>query len=525
MRHIAKKVILVVLDGFGIAPPDKGNPIKSENMPFLNKLISNYPSFSLSASGLIVGLPWGTYGNSEVGHSAIGTGRVVVQSITRINLDIDSGEFFNKAEFLKVLEHARHNNSKVHLIGCVSPGGIHSHENHLMALMEFFKLNNFSNICIHMITDGEDSSPNEALNSLERISDLLGKSGARIATLSGRNFSMDRVNNWPLIERVWNTMVNNIGEKFDSAENYIKKSYNSGINDPDIEPAYLESGNNKIEDGDGMIFFNFRNDRMKQLVAPFVKSNFVSFNTNKLLNNLCVLTMTNYSTDFDVLVAYPPEHIPNTLGQVISDIGLTQLRVAEKEKEAHVTNFFDGGKLELYKGEERIIEESKVLVGKEYLEHPELALEKVTRDVLINSVSDHSLIVVNFANSDVLAHTGDIELLTKGLRLMDKSIEKIVNLSDLNTTAIVITADHGNAEEMLDPATGSPDTQHSTATVPVVFINSELKIEDTGRTLDNLYQLSPAGSLIDIAPTILGFLGINKPKEMTGTEITNLLLR
>ena len=523
IKQKINKVILIVLDGFGLAPRGPGNPITAKNMPFFDSLISSYKSHSLVASGLVVGLEWGTYGNSEVGHGALGTGRVVVQSLARINSEIKDKKFFKNKAFLKILEHAKKNHSKVHLVGCVSPGGIHSHEGHLIGLLDFFALNDFSDVCVHMITDGEDSVLEEGIKSLKRIKEALSKSGAKIISIGGRNYAMDRVKNWPLIKKAWDVMVHNKGEKYSKTEDYINQSYKKGVYDPDIMPAFLVGDKEqgiKIEDGDGIIFFNFRNDRMKQIVAPFVFEDFKDFDRGCALKNLMVATMTNYDDSFKVLVAYPPDILSNTLGEIISKKGLKQVRIAEGEKEAHVTNFFNGGKLDAYKGEERIIAHSRILIGKGYLEHPEMSAPEITKNVTEAVDKEYSLVVVNFANSDMVAHSGNIPAIEKALQVVDKSLEKIVKSSDLSKTAIIITADHGNSEEMIDPDTDKPDTQHSTSNVPVIFINEQFA-EKNKKNLDNFYQENPIGSLIDIAPTILSFLDIEQPKEMSGSKIIN----
>ncbi len=516
-KNKINKVILIVLDGFGLASPSLGNPIKSTNMPFLSSLIGSYRSATLVASGLVVGLEWGTYGNSEVGHGAMGTGRVVVQALARINSEIKNKKFFQNPAFLKALEHSKKNNSQIHLVGCVSAGGIHSHEGHLIGLLDFFAENKFPSVYVHMITDGEDSGPEESIKSLHKIKESLDKSGAKIASISGRNYSMDRVRNWPLTKKSWDMMVNASGEKFKSAEEYIKESHKKGIEDADILPA-SSGGNIKIQDGDSVIFFNFRNDRMKQLVAPFVFESFKDFKREKFLKDVLVVTMTNYHDSFGAVVAYPPSVLKNTLGEVVSKEGLTQIRLAEGEKEAHVTNFFNGGKLDPYKGEDRLIVTSRTLLGADYLKHPEMSAPEVTEHVLKYNTEPYSLIVVNYANSDMVAHTGNIPATVEALKIIDKSLEKIVTATDLSRTAIIITADHGNAEELADPATGKPDTQHSTANVPIVFVNEKFK-EKNQKTLDNLYKENPLGSLIDVAPSILGLMGIKQPKEMTGSKI------
>lgn len=521
MNNPIKKIVLIVLDGFGLAPRGAGNPITEDSMPFFNSVLASYKSLSLVASGLVVGMEWGTYGNSEVGHGALGTGRVVVQSLARINSEIKDGRFFNNEAFLGVLKHAQKNKSKIHLIGCVSLGGIHSHEGHLVGLLNFFNQNSFSDVYVHMISDGEDSGPEEGVKSLERINTALSGSGAKIASVCGRNFTMDRVKNWALTKKAWNVMVHGEGLAFSSASEYLKESYKKGIDDANVEPATIHNTDSlsvKIEDGDGIIFFNFRNDRMKQIVSPFVFKDFKSFNRGKFLENLRVVTMTNYSDDFKVLVAYTPQLIKNSLGEVISESGYKQIRIAEGEKEAHVTNFFNGGKLDPYKGEVRKIAHSRVLLGKDYLRHPEMSAPEITTNVLNALNESYVLSVVNFANTDMVAHSGDIPATKKALAIVDKSLEEIIKSVDLTQTVVIITADHGNAEEMIDPDSDKADTQHSTANVPVVFIGEQFK-DSSSKTLDNLFKQSPAGSLIDVAPTILKLLSIDKPEEMSGSSL------
>ncbi len=516
-----KKVILIILDGLGLGAPNPGNPVTSKNMPFLSELISKYYSSCLVAAGLVVGLEWGTYGNSEVGHSAMGTGRVVIQSLARINSEIKNSNFFVNEAFLKILNHAKEKKSKVHLVGCVSKGGIHSHEDHLFALIDFFVEHDFPNVCVHMITDGEDSPVNSGIESLKKIKERIVGTGTEIATISGRNFAMDRVKNWELTKKVWDTMVHG-GEKIVlSDEEYLRESYEKRIFDADIEPISLSGklGQSlKIENNDGIIFFNFRNERMKQLVASFALDEFNEFKRDGLPSNLLITTMTNYSNEFKVLIAYAPQIIKNTLGEIISKKGKTQLRLAESEKEAHVTNFFNGGRLEPYDGEERIITESRVFRNKDYIEHPEMSASIITENILANLSNNHSLVVANFANTDMIPHTGSIKATEKALSIIDSELKKIIENTDTSQTAILITADHGNAEELIDPSRYVPDTQHSTSNVPLILVHEDFK-EENNKTLDTLYLENPAGSLIDIAPTILDLLEIEKPKEMSGSKI------
>ncbi len=518
---MVNKVTLIVLDGFGIAPPGYGNPVREENMPFLNSLLSKYKTQSITASGLVVGLNWGKYGNSEVGHSAIGTGRVVIQSLARINSEIDNGEFFKNLAFLKVLNHAKDNKTNIHIIGCLSTGGIHSHEDHLFALLRFFHKYNFKSVHVHVITDGEDSGRESSISSMEKLNLVLLETGAKIASISGRNYAMDRVGNWSLIEKSWAAMAGK-SEKWDGEPiDYIKKSHSQGIFDADIVPISISDslGNTaKINDGDGVVFFNFRNDRMKELVSTFVSEDFTSFDRGNAYLNLSVVTMAEYSNLFKVLVAYPPTIIDNTLGEIFSNKNIKQLRVAESEKEAHVTNFFNGGRLVPYIGEERKIVPSRVLNGEDYTVHPEMAADEIVKVVLESVNSSCRFVIVNFANTDMVAHSGSIEAAEQALAKVDESLKQIVLAHDLSKDIVIVTADHGNIEEMIDPSTNNSDTQHSTANVPIVFITDSLE-EVSDKNLSNLFEEPTTGSLIDVAPTVLKLMGIEQPKEMTGSSL------
>lgn len=515
-----KKIILVILDGFGLASPGKGNPITSSTVPFLNGLVSSYPSFSLVAAGLNVGMPWGTFGNSEVGHSVIGTGRIVVQELARINQEIRSGEFFKNPAFLKVLAHAKQHKSRIHLVGCVSPGGIHSHEEHLFGLLKLFGAKKGVEIFVHMITDGEDSPPNEALQSLKRLKAPLGDAGAKISTIGGRVYAMDRIGNWNLIKTAWDAMVEGRGKTIDSPEKYLEESYREGLADQEIIPAAVaDAKNGQIRDNDGVVLFNFRNDRMKQLVSALMDKKFDYFDRKTAPQNLCLATMTRYSDDFPVAVAYEPVAIPNSLGEILGKQGLKQLRVAEKEKEAHVTNFFNGGKIGPYPGEERNIVSSKSLTGNGYLEHPEMSAAKVADAIIAGVKNNYALIVANFANTDMIAHTGNMNAVKKALDIVDSSLGRIVKTCSVPGNLIIITADHGNAEELIDPLTNERDTQHSTSNVPIIFIAGSLKGMGSCSGIEELAEKETRGALMDVAPSVLKLLGTEKPEEMTGSAL------
>ncbi|MFH1769263.1 MAG: 2,3-bisphosphoglycerate-independent phosphoglycerate mutase [Parcubacteria group bacterium] len=524
-NKIFKKVFLIILDGFGLAPPSPGNAILNANMQYINSLLSSYPSYSLLASSLVVGLPSGKFGNSEVGHSALGTGRVVVQDWARINNDVKDGSFFENKALLDTIEHCKQNNSNLHITGCFSTGGVHSHQDHMFAIMELAKKQGFNRIFLHLITDGKDTSATASLESLAKLEPLLKDTGAQIASISGRAYGMDRVFNWPLTKQVWDVMVNSKGVTTYNPKEYLEESHKKGFTDNDVVPTVVTQQDRtpiaSINDNDGIIFFDYRNDRMRQIVRPFVVSDFKEFDRVKNLQNLFITTMTRYSSELPVnAIAYESLQIDNALGVSVSNAGLKQVRIAEQEKKAHVTNFFNGGSLEVLPGSERIIVESKRLKVDELAQHPEMAAEKVVETVLQKAKENFSLYVVNFANADMVAHTGNLDATIKALKVLDASLKQVVGpiLQDPES-AIVLTCDHGNSEELIDPLTGGPDTQHSTNPVPVIFMGKGLEADNTGKTLETLSNEQPMGSLIDVAPSVLSLLGITKPSEMTGNSL------
>ncbi len=522
MEQKFQKVFLIILDGFGLASPGPGNAISQAGMPYLNRLIAEYPSFSLAASSLTVGMPWGQSGNSEVGHSAIGTGRIIIQDLASINSAIQTGTFFTNDVFLRAAAHCKKHTSTLHLVGCVSPGGIHSHENHLFALMQFATRQGLVP-AVHVITDGQDMPPQSAVASLRKLQDIMTTAPAILATISGRTYAMDRVLNWPLTEQVWKAMVDGDAPLVRDAQAYLEESYRQGIFDHDIAPAVVARDGAPaavIRDNDAVIFFNFRNDRMKQLAAPFADPSFVGFARKRVPRNLFVVTMTRYADTISAEIAYDAPAIANTLGEVVSRGGAAQYRIAEKEKEAHVTNFFNGGRLAPFEREQRIIVSSRMLKGKEYLEHPEMSARKVVDAVREHMADDVKLYVVNFANADMIGHTGNTVATVTALGVLDEYLAAVVEeLISEPTNAVVITADHGNAEELIDPLTGNEDTMHSTRNVPAVFVARPFHGQGTGKNLSVLADENPAGTLVDIAPSVLSLLGLSKPIEMTGSAL------
>jgi 2,3-bisphosphoglycerate-independent phosphoglycerate mutase len=524
-----KKVFLIILDGFGLAGKEPGNAILKKNTPYLDSLIAQYPAMSIAAAGLVVGLPWGQPGNSEVGHSALGTGRIVIQDLAHINGEIRSGDFYKNPALVEAVEHAKKHDSALHLMGCTSPGGIHSHLDHLIALLELAHRHKLEKIFIHFIADGQDMPPQDAIHVLETLKPFLKKSGARIASIQGRSYAMDRVLNWKLTERVWHAVVVGDAPAITDPADYLKEAYKKKFTDYSLEPATVvdEQGApiGAVQDHDAFIFFDFRNDRVKQMATPFIMGNdFKEFTMVKNLKNLKVVTMTKYAEEFKVPTAYTAPELPNTLGEVISKKRAGQWRIAEKEKEAHVTNFFNGGRIKPFAGEERLIVSSRMMKGEEYLEHPEMSAGKIVDAVLDHATDDSRLYVINFANPDMIGHTGNFKATVEAIEITDQCLKKLISpLLKREDTAIIITADHGNAEELLDPLTGGEDTQHSTRNVPAVFIAPSLaQKEDTGKTLESLAQEAPIGTLVDIAPSVLHLLGIEKPDEMTGSRLVSI---
>lgn len=519
------KVFLIILDGFGLAGREPGNAILAAGMPYLDGLIRSYPSVSVAAAGLVVGLPWGQPGNSEVGHSALGTGRIVIQDLAHINGEIRSGDFYKNPALLEAMNHAKQNNSALHLMGCTSPGGIHSHVDHLIALLELAHRTGLKKVFVHFIADGQDMPPQDAINVLKLLKPYLKKANARVASIQGRSYAMDRVLNWKLTERVWHAVVLGDAPAIADPEAYLTEAYANGVTDYALEPATVVDDGKPIgtvQDDDAFIFFDFRNDRVKQKATPFISPDtFKEFDLIRRPKNLKVVTMTKYSEEFAVPTAYTAPDLPNTLGEVISRAGAGQWRIAEKEKEAHVTNFFNGGRLTPFDGEQRIIASSRMMKGSEYLKHPEMSVDKIV-DAVLEHIDDNArLYVINVANPDMIAHTGNLDATIKSITITDDALKRLVEpLRARSDAAIIITADHGNAEELIDPLTGGEDTQHSTRNVPAVFIAAGLEASaDANKNLESLAQESPIGTLVDIAPSVLYLLNIEKPNEMTGSRL------
>lgn len=536
MQHkIYKKVVLVILDGFGVASYSRGNAIALADPEGLNQLVSQFPAMTLQASGPLVGLPWGEMGNSEVGHLNIGAGRIVGQDLPRINQAIQIGSFFKNPAFLEAIEHVKKNDSSLHLMGLVSNGGVHSSDEHLYALLGLAAEHGLKKVYIHMFTDGRDTGEKVALAALGELREKIAQIGtAEIATITGRFYAMDRGRHWDQTELTFQAMVNGAGIFADTAEECILSNYDQNIYDEMIPPTVIvEKVPNspekkpvaKIRDNDAVIFFNYRSDRALQLTEAFVEPNAMGIESKHMpFKNLFFVTMTQYFVNLPVHVAFPIQSLKNNLSEVLSLHGFSQFHIAESEKYAHVTSFFSGGRNEPWPKEERLIVKSPQN-SKNYVDHPEMSADQVT-DSLVDKIlkTETNFFVANFANSDMVGHTGDLHAGVKAVQFIDKCLEKIVKGCLSVDAALLITADHGNIEQMLNSKTGQIDKDHTTNPVPLIFVVNEFKLKVAkDRKFLSLSAKAPEGVLSDIAPTVLDLFGLKKPEEMTGINLLNEL--
>ena len=504
-----KVTMLMILDGFGENAEEKGNAVKLANTPNIDKLMKQYPTTRIAASGLAVGLPEGQMGNSEVGHTNIGAGRIVYQELTRITKSIEDGDFFSNEEFVNAIENCKKNNSKLHILGLVSDGGVHSHIRHLFGLLEMAKRRDFEDVYIHCFLDGRDTPPASAENYITVLEEKMKEKGiGKIATISGRFYAMDRDKRWERVKKAYDAIVNGEGNKQANAINAIEGSYQKEVFDEFVEPTVITNGDKPtatISDGDSVIFFNFRPDRARQLTRAIVDPDFDGFETKKIKTYF--VCFTNYDETMpNVHIAFKKEQIKNTLGEVICKQGGKQLRIAETEKYAHVTFFFNGGEEKQYEGEDRILVPSPKV--ETYDLKPEMSAYEVTEKVLEAIESEkYNCIILNFANPDMVGHTGNLEATIKAVETIDECVGKIVNAIKSKKGNLIITADHGNAEQMIDLKTGEPHTAHTTNLVPLILIS-----EKEGLKLKQ-------GKLADLAPTILELMNIEKPEEMTGESL------
>ena len=505
-----KVTMLMILDGFGDNPNKDGNAIKLANTPNIDKLMKKYPNTDIYTSGKYVGLPDGQMGNSEVGHTNIGAGRIVYQELTRITKSIEDGDFFSNQELISAIENCKKNNSKLHILGLVSDGGVHSHIRHLYGLLELAKRRDFEDVYVHCFLDGRDTPPASAEGYIIKLQEKMQEKGiGKIASISGRFYSMDRDKRWQRVQKCYDALVKGEGIKANSAVKAIEDSYQKEVFDEFVEPTVICNGEEpiaKIEENDSVIFFNFRPDRAREITRAIVDKDFNEFETKKM--NVYFVCFTNYDETMpNVHIAFKKETLHNTFGEVVSKAGLTQLRIAETEKYAHVTFFFNGGEEKQYPGEDRILVPSPKV--ETYDQKPEMSAYEVTDKVVEALENDkYDAVILNFANTDMVGHTGSLEAAIKAVEAVDKCVGRIVKVIEEKKGNLIITADHGNAEQMIDYKTGEPHTAHTTNPVPIILITDNPN-----------YKLKENGKLADLAPTMLELMGLEKPQEMTGESL------
>ncbi len=502
-----KPVMLMILDGFGIAEKSEGNAVALAKKPNFDRLVKEYPNTQLQASGMAVGLPEGQMGNSEVGHLNIGSGRIVYQELTRITKAIEDGDFFENEALMKAMKNAKENNTSLHLMGLLSDGGVHSHIGHLKGLLEFAKKEGLQKVYVHAFMDGRDVPPSSGKDFIIKAEEMMKEVGVgQIATVSGRYYAMDRDNRWERVQLAYNAIVLGEGEKASSAVEAIENSYHDEKTDEFVIPCVIEEDGHPtatIKNGDSVVFFNFRPDRARELTRAINDKEFAGFKRETL--NLTFVTMTQYDKTLEgVNIAFKPQTLVNTLGEYVSSKGLKQLRIAETEKYAHVTFFFNGGVEKENPGEERkVIPSPKVAT---YDLKPEMSAYEVTDELLNRLDQDkYDMIILNFANPDMVGHTGVVQAAVKAIEAVDECLGKIVDKVLEKDGTVFVTADHGNAETEIDFSTGNPFTAHTTNPVPFVWVSNNIN----GRTLKS-------GKLADIAPTMLNVMNLEVPKEMTG---------
>lgn len=520
-----KPVVLVVLDGWGLSNSVQGNPIKEAKLPTFDKISRFYPMVALQASGISVGLPWNTAGNSEVGHMTLGAGRVIYQNLPRIALSIQDGTFFKNTILLKAVENCKKNKSALHLMGLVSSGSVHSHKDHLFALLRLAKDQGLEKVFVHCFTDGRDSAPTSGIQHIQEVNRLIQMAGVgTIASVIGRNWAMDRNNNWDRIEKAYRMLVDGKGEYIEDIDGYMEQSYRKEITDEYIEPGLItEHGApiGLIKEKDSVIFYNFREDRARELAKAFVLPSFDKFDRPKFLD-INFVTMTEYERDLPLDIAFPPEDVQNSLGEILSKNRKKQLRIAETEKYAHVTYFFNGGKEQPFPDEDHILIPSQIVAH--FDEVPEMSAPKITETVVeAIEKGNYDFILINYANADMVAHTGNEEASIEAVEATDKTISILVPAVLKAGGCLFITADHGNAEELKKGATGEIDTEHSINPVPLWFISPN-NHKEKSTELITAEQNEVRGLLSDVAPTILDIMGItDKPPEMNGASLRELL--
>ncbi len=508
-----KMTALIIMDGFGERAEIYGNAIKLAGTPNLDKLEAEYPHTVIGASGMDVGLPDGQMGNSEVGHLNIGAGRIVYQELTRITKSIQDGDFFKVPEFVDACQKAKKNGGKLHLMGLLSDGGVHSHITHLFALIDLAKQQGLDNVYVHCIMDGRDTPPSSGIEYVQQLQDYMDKVHfGKIATISGRFWAMDRDKRWDRIQKAYEAISCGVGDKADCPICAMKNSYKNEKTDEFVVPCVIQEDGKPVatvEAGDSMIFFNFRPDRTREITRAFIDANFSDFERLGGYKPVTFVGMTRYDDTFtNIETAFKPVTLTNTMGEYLAANGKTQLRIAETEKYAHVTFFFNGGVEAPNPGENReLIPSPKVTT---YDLKPEMSAYEVTdKAVELIGSGKYDVMILNFANCDMVGHTGVLEAAEKAVKTVDACVDRVVKAVLTTGGQVLITADHGNADMMIDPTTGEPFTAHTTNKVPFILVDPSRKDA----------KLREGGRLADLAPTMLELMGLPKPAEMTGESL------
>jgi 2,3-bisphosphoglycerate-independent phosphoglycerate mutase len=502
-------VVLLILDGWGYRPEREGNAIAMANVPTWDRLWARAPRTLLAASEEAVGLPCGQMGNSEVGHLNLGAGRVVKQDLVRINDAIKGGSFFENPVFVEACRQVKANGGTLHLVGLIGQGGVHAIDTHLLALLDLAERQGVPRVAIQVMLDGRDTMPRSGLGYLEELLSA-AKGRAVVGSVGGRYFGMDRDHRWDRTEKWYNSAVRGVGPSATDPLQVVRDAYARDVTDEFVVPTAIVDASGQpvapMRDGDAVICFNYRSDRMRQIVRSLTVPDFNGFDV-KDRPKLNVATMTVYDQKFDVPVAFPPQSMARIVGEVVSDAGFTMLRTAETEKYAHVTYFFNGGVETPFKGEDRRLVPSQKVAT--YDLAPEMSAPGIT-DVLCAAITskEHDFVLCNYANADMVGHTGNVPAVIKAVETVDQCLARVIEAAERTGTRLLITADHGNCEMMIDPATGGPHTAHTTSPVPFLVVNGE----DTHRLRDG-------GALRDVGPTILRMLGLERPAEMDGRDL------
>lgn len=524
VEKVPRPVVLIILDGFGISPIHENNAVFAANTPNLDMYQRKYPKALLYTAGNEVGLPYGEFGNSEVGHLNIGSGRIVYQPLLRVSNEIEAGHLENNSAMDGISSHLKKTKGNLHLLGLLSAGGVHSHIEQLYSLLEWTKNEKIKSVFIHVFTDGRDAPPESAQEYIDGLNAKITELGinAKIASISGRFYAMDRTKKWGRTKKSYDAIIGTSKNKVNRIEDILSETYKKKKTDEFLEPHIItdEKGNStgKVENGDAIFFFNIRPDRSRQIVTAFTSHTFNSFKAKKFAN-LYVATLTEYDPKINANVIFPEKEIENPIGQVFAKKGFKQFRIAEAVKYPHVTYFFNGGQEKPFKGEVRKLIPS--IPESSYEKKPEMNARGVTDEVLKKLKSNKfDFYLINFANSDMIGHTGNLKSAIKAVEFLDKCVAEIVNYTLGIDGAVLISADHGNSEEMLNSQTGDKDTEHNIYPAPFMLIAKDLEKEKESKDFKEMIS-EPIGALADIAPTILDLMNIEQPTEMTGISLLN----